>query len=175
MVLHAETSWSPTSTLSPDLSRSKNLCITSIFLCRLKNCCPCDWATVDFFFLPKTLNSRLRKTHGKKGIEKMWKKTWDGLPSSPKLIKTRRPSLRDPGNIHHPHFLKTLGGIFTSCVPSYGRYERQLRWAASTDCQLDHLHLSRSIDRRYRLDWAHAELDHLLRDHVRERCGRRQG
>ena len=35
------------------------------------------------FFLRKTLNSRLWKTHGKKGMEK-YEKSCDGLPSSPK-------------------------------------------------------------------------------------------
>ena len=115
------------------------------------------------FFLRKTLNSRLRKTHGKKGMEKIWKIMWWSalLPK----IKTRWPSLPDPGNTHHPHFLRTLGGGAFHVMCAHLRPVRRndnLAWLGSVrrlDCQLDQLHPSRSIDRRCRLDWAHTELN----------------
>ena len=87
----------------------------------------------------------------------MW---WSAL--LPK-IKTRWPSLRDPGNIHHPPLFEDFGGHF------HVRVCAQLRpvgtatsWAASADCQLDQLRRSRSIDRRCRLDWAHAALNAMI-------------
>ena len=62
-------------------------------------------------------------------VKKIWKKyekSWDGLPSSPK-IKKRTKTLRDPTIITFPHFLRTLGGVSTSNVPSYEWSSWQLR------------------------------------------------
>ena len=98
----------------------------------------------------------------------MW---WSAL--LPK-IKTRWPSLRDPGNIHHPHFLRTLGGIFTSScaqlrpvgtATSLGSVDvRRLPTRSAAPVSLDRPPLSPRVSAR----WTQCD-DHLLRDHVRER------
>ena len=75
--------------------------------------------------LRKTLNSCWPKTYGKKDMEKIWKiMGWSAL--LPK-IKKRTKTLRDPTIITFPHFLRTLGGVSTSNVPSYQWLSWQLR------------------------------------------------
>ena len=105
-------------------------------------------------------------------MENIWKIMWWSalLPK----IKTRWPSLRDPGNIHHPHFLRTLGGIFhVMCAQlrpvgmtiSLGSI-RRLPTRSAAPVSLDRPPLSPRLSAR----WTQCD-DYLLRDHVRERCG----
>ena len=77
-----------------------------------------------FIFFRKTLNCRLWQTAGKKGMENMWT-SCDGLPSSPKS-KRRAKAFGDSTKTHYHHFFRTLGGIYTKCVPSYGWWGGQL-------------------------------------------------
>ena len=72
------------------------------------------------FFLRKTLNSCLRKTHGKKGMEKS-EKSCDGLPSSPKSKQGGKGFgiLPISTTVTPPFEYFGGGGHFTSCVPSY--------------------------------------------------------
>ena len=75
--------------------------------------------------LRKTLNTCWPKTYGKKDMEKIWKiMGWSAL--LPK-IKKRTKIFRDPTIITFTHFLRTLGGVSTSNVPSYDRSSWQLR------------------------------------------------
>ena len=85
-------------------------------------------------------------------------------------IKTRWPSLQDPGNIHHPHVLRILGGIFhvmcaqirpVGTTTSLGSVHR-LPTRSAAPVSLDRPPLSPRLSARW---------THLLRDHVRERCG----
>ena len=109
-------------------------------------------------------------------VKKVWKKIWKIMWWSALLpkIKTRWPSLQDPGKIHHPHFWRTLGGIFTSCLPSYGPVGtttslgsvRRLPTRSAAPVSLDRPPLSPRLSAR----WTQCD-DHLLLDHVRERCG----
>ena len=76
-------------------------------------------------FLRKTLNSCWPKTYGKRDMEKIWKiMGWSAL--LPKIRK-RTKTLRDPTITTFPHFLRTLGGVSTSNVPSYEWSSWQLR------------------------------------------------
>ena len=104
-------------------------------------------------------------------MDKIWKIMWWSalLPK----IKTRWPSLRDPGNIHHPHFLRTLGHFHVMCAQlrpvgtttSLGSV-RRLPTRSAEPVSLDRPPLSPRLSAR----WTQCD-DHLLRDHVRERCG----
>ena len=135
-----------------------------------------QWISCFVFFFTQNFEQPPTKKPMVKKVWKKYEKSCDGLPSSPK-IKTRWQSLRDPTNIFYPHFLRTLGGgghfhVTYAQLPMVGTGE--LRWVASARCQLDQLLSSRSIDFTLspRLSARLTQCDdHLLRDHVRERCG----
>ena len=101
----------------------------------------------------------------------MW---WSAL--LPK-IKTRWPSLRDPGNTHHPQFLRTLGGHFhvmcaqlrpVGTATWLGSVRRVRQTANSISCT----RLARSTAAVASIERTlNSMRDHRLRDHVRERCG----
>ena len=87
--------------------------------------------------LRKTLNSCWPKTYGKKDMEKIWKiMGWSAL--LPK-IKKRTKTFRDPTIITFPRFLRTLGGVSTSNVPSYQWLSWQMRTRGAASVRMfDH-------------------------------------
>ena len=117
------------------------------------------WLQWISFFLRNTLNSRTRKIHRKKRYGKVWKIMW--LSALLPKIKTRWPSLRDPGISTTPIF-EDLGVCSRHMCPVTASRNDHFVGQRPHDCQHNHLHLSRSIDRRCRLDWAHAELNAMI-------------
>ena len=76
----------------------------------------------------------------KRMVKKIWKKyekSWDGLPSSPKSKRGQKPF--GITIITFPHFLRTLGDVSTSNVPSYQWLSWQLRTRRAASVRmLDH-------------------------------------
>ena len=98
-----------------------------------------------------------------------YEKSCDGLPSSPKS-KRGGQAFGILAISTTPIFWGLWGAFSRHVCPVTAGRNDNFAGQRSADCQLDQLRPSRSIDRRCRLDWAHAELN-ALRDHVRERCG----
>ena len=123
------------------------------------------------FFLRKTLNSRLRKTHGKKGMEK-YEKSCDGLPSSPKSKRGGQAF----GILAIPTTPISWGlwGAFSRhvCPVTAGRNDNLAGQRPLTANSISYTRLARSpaavasIERTL-----NSMRDHRLRDHVRESCG----
>ena len=115
---------------------------------------------ISFFFLCKTLNSCPRKTHGKKGMEKIWK-SCDGRPSSPKSNEVTKPL----GSYQYPlpHFFLGLWEACSSHVfpVTDGRYDNCTEQRSQAASSTSWSHLARSTA-HCRLDWAHAELKAMI-------------
>ena len=111
----------------------------------------------------------------KKPMEKRYGKIWKIMWWSALLpkIKTRWPSLRDPGNTHHPHFLRTLGGISRHVCPvTAGRNDNLARQRPQTANSIICSRLARSTATVASIERTlNSMRDHRLRDHVRESCG----
>ena len=103
----------------------------------------------------------------------MW---WSAL--LPK-IKTRWPSLLDPGNTHHPHFLRTLGAFSRHVCPVTASRNDNLagqRPHILTANSISSTRLARSTAAVAKSERTlNLMQDHRLRDHVRESCGQGEG
>ena len=166
--LHAQSPFLFPIVFSINLIPFFDICSVDLLAVFQPGCSGMQWIS---FFLRKTLNSRLWKTHGKKGMEK-YEKSCDGLPSSPKS-KRGGQAFGILAISTTPIFGGLWGAFHVMCAQlrpvgtttSLGSV-RRLPTRSAVPVSLDRPPLSPRLSAR----WTQCD-DHPLRDHVRERCG----